>query len=257
MNINKIKNRQLARQSSSAVFMSIKDNDNKKVTFNTQDGLEDNIDKQMVMRNKLATRDNGMKRQFRPQIYWHKRRGQSRNFYDTHNYDRGNYQNRYRSTSKDRRIQFSGQSRGRLRYEQTYRKGNYRGNYRNENYSRETSRSRSRERSFSRNVNNRGNDRSISNSRSRSGSGVSTNRDRIRCYNWREYDHFVKYYPMSKKEREIEQIFNLDEGQTSLKTLATDTYDSLNKINALENITLVQDHLSLWKVRMTSPYFCL
>ena len=57
----------------------------------------------------------------------------------------------------------------------------------------------------------------------------------------------MKDCPTSKEEREIEQIqqmFNLDEGQTSLKTLATDTYDSLDKINSLEDITLTQEHLT-------------
>ena len=44
---------------------------------------------------------------------------------------------------------------------------------------------------------------------------------------------------------QIQQMFNLDEGQTSLKTLGTDTYDSLNKINSLENMTLAQKHLNL------------
>ena len=128
----------------------------------------------MVMMNKLATRDNGKNRQFKPQICQSKRRGQSRNIYDTCNYDIGNYQNGYRSNSRDRRIQFTGQSRGRPRYEQNYRRGNfrgnirtyqhferqnsrgeYRGNYRNENYSRERGRSMYRERSFSMNINNR------------------------------------------------------------------------------------------------------
>ena len=37
--------RQLAGQSSSTPFMSLKDNYNKKVTFDTWDGLEDKIDK--------------------------------------------------------------------------------------------------------------------------------------------------------------------------------------------------------------------
>ena len=44
--------------------------------------------------------------------------------------------------------------------------------------------------SYSGNI--RRNDRNSSSSRSRSGSRVSTNRDRIRCYKCREYDHFVK-----------------------------------------------------------------
>ena len=59
-------------------------------------------------------------------------------------------------------------------------------------------------------------------------------------------NHFAKDCPTSKEDREIEQIqqmFNLDEEQTSLKTLAADTYDSLSKINSLENIK--QGHLNL------------
>ena len=35
-------------------------------------------------------------------------------------------------------------------------------------------------------------DRNISNSRSRSGSGATTNRDRIRCFECREYSHFAR-----------------------------------------------------------------
>ena len=84
--------------------MSITDSYNKKVTFDTQDGLEDKINKLTVLMNKLATRDNGTNRQFKPQNYQSMRRGQSRNFCGTLNYDRGNYQNRYKSNSRDRRI---------------------------------------------------------------------------------------------------------------------------------------------------------
>ena len=64
----------------------------------------------------------------------------------------------------------------------------------------------------------------------------------------REYDYFAKDCPASKEEREIEQIqlvFNLDKGQTSLNTLTTDMYDNLDKLNSLEEITLVQEHLNL------------
>ena len=70
--------RQLAGQSSSAPFMSLKDSyDNKKVTLDTQDGLEDKIDRLMAMMGKLATRDNSINKQFKPQIYQNKIRGQS------------------------------------------------------------------------------------------------------------------------------------------------------------------------------------
>ena len=121
----------------------------------------------------------------------------------------------------------------------------YRGNYRNENY--KIGRSRFRERSFSES-NNRRDNRSTSNSRSRSGSRASTNRDRIRCYKCWEYDHLAKDCRPTKEKRgteQIQQLFNLDKEQTSLKTLATDTYDSLSKINSLEDIAMVQEHLNL------------
>ena len=46
------------------------------------------------------------------------------------------------------------------------------------------------------------------------------NRDRIRCYKCREYDHFAKDCPTSKIEKEAEQIqemYNMDKEQTALK----------------------------------------
>ena len=70
----------------------------------------------------------------------------------------------------------------------------------------------------------------------------------------------TKDCPTSKEEREIKQIqqvFNLDEGQTSLKTLATHRHDSLHKLNSLESITLAQEHLNLQKAVMTPIHFCL
>ena len=127
--------RQLAGQLSSTPFMSIRGNyTNKKVTFDTQDGLEDS-NKLTVMMSKLAANKEGVNKQIKPKIYQNKKRGQTRNFYDT-----CNYQNRYRSHSGDRRVQFSsriqyGQTdRSRPRYAQGYRndfrRGNFRGNAR-------------------------------------------------------------------------------------------------------------------------------
>ena len=66
-------------------------------------------------------------------------------------------------------------------------------------------RSRSRERTLTRSYgNNR--DRSSSNNRSRSGSRSSTNRDRIRCYACRGYDHFARDCPNSREEINLEQL---------------------------------------------------
>ena len=70
--------------------------------------------------------------------------------------------------------------------------------------------------------------RSISNSRSWSGSRVTTNRDRIRCFECREYDHFARDCPTRQASREAEQIqqmFNMDEGSDNI-TNPTDGHRS-------------------------------
>ena len=54
----------------------------------------------------------------------------------------------------------------------------------------------------------------MSNGRSRSGSRASMNRDRIRCFECREYDHFARECPTrqeSRKTEQIQQMFNMDE----------------------------------------------
>ena len=59
----------------------------------------------------------------------------------------------------------------------------------------------------------------MSNSRLRSGSRVSMNRDRIRCFECWEYNHFVRECPTRQESREMEQIqqmFNMDQDQTVL-----------------------------------------
>ena len=67
--------------------------------------------------------------------------GEKVEIFMTHNYDRGNYQNRYRLNRGLRRIQFSGKSRGKPRYEQNYRTGNFRGNMRiHQNFGRQNNR---------------------------------------------------------------------------------------------------------------------
>ena len=146
--------------------MSIRDIHKRKVSFDTKEELADNIDKLAVMICKLATRDSGTDREFKPQIYQGRGRGQNRGNYDRWSYDQQSYQNRYRSDSHDRR-QYR-QDRGRPRYEQNYRRrnfkgnmrrfdrqnrrGKYRNNYRNEGYDR--SRNMFRERLFSRRYSN-------------------------------------------------------------------------------------------------------
>ena len=147
--------------------MSMRENSSRKqVTVNMQDGLEDEIKKLTAVMSQLTTEGKSVTRQFKPKIHQGRGRGQSRNFYNNHNYDQWNYQNMYRSNSRDKRNQYR-QNRGRPRYEENnrndYRRETFRGNrrtyqnygwqssgnrknYRNENYDRERGRSRSRER---------------------------------------------------------------------------------------------------------------
>ena len=106
---------QLLGQSSSTPFMSIKDNHSRRVFFDTNEELGDKIDKLTAMIGKLATRDSRSVRQFKPQIYQSKGRGQNTGNYDSCNYNQWGYQNRYRLHSEDRR-QYRW-DRGRPRYE--------------------------------------------------------------------------------------------------------------------------------------------
>ena len=72
------------------------------------------------------------------------------------------------------------------------------------------------------------------------------NRDRIRCYKCREYDHFVKDCPTSREEKEIEQLqqmLNLEDEQTSIKFLVVNTQDNFSRVNSEENLRL--GHLNL------------
>ena len=177
--------KQLTGQTSTSPFMSVRDGTERRVSFNTRDELGDKIDKFIVVMSRLAAKDSHKRRPFKPQIY--KSRGQNRS------YNQGSYQNRSGSRNRGQftdnrpRQNYRGNNlRGNTR---GYGRQNNRGNYRNERYNDyNRDRNRSRERTFTRNYSS-SRDRSSSNSRSRSGSRANTNRDRIRCYKCREYDH--------------------------------------------------------------------
>ena len=92
--------RQLAGQSSLSPFMNVRDRYNikKVVTFDMQNRLDDKIYQLTSMINILIAQGSNQNKQFEPKIYQGKRRGQTRKCYD-----QGNYQNRYRSNSGDRK----------------------------------------------------------------------------------------------------------------------------------------------------------
>ena len=149
---------------------------------------------------------------------------------------RGHYRQNYRGRLHYINNYRSDFRRGNFREMQNYRgqniRGGYRRNFRNDNF--ERGRSSSRERQYPGNCR-----RSYrnSNSRSRSGSRASTNRDRIKCLKCREYDHFTKdclTLQVEKEPEQIQQMYNMDKDQTALKVLVTDTYDSLNRIHSAD-----------------------
>ena len=121
--------RQLAGQSSTTPFMSITDiYNNKKVTFDMQNGLEDKIERLTVMMSKLAANGDGANSSNLRHI---NKKGEVKQ--EISMTDRTI---RYITNSRDRRIQFSGRIqygqnyRGRPRYGQNYRNDFRRGNFR-------------------------------------------------------------------------------------------------------------------------------
>ena len=85
---------------------------------------------------------------------------------------------------------------------------------------------------------------------------MTTNRDRIRCFECREYDHFARDCPTRQASREAEQIqqmFNMDKDQTLLQTPLMDTDQDKQTISPVQT----RDNLNLWRVKMIPLHFCL
>ena len=80
--------KQLTRQTSTSLLMSIREEADRKVSFDNRDELGNKIDKLTVMLDRLAAKDNTKKSPFKPQIYQSRARGHNRG------YSQRNYQNR-------------------------------------------------------------------------------------------------------------------------------------------------------------------
>ena len=61
--------KQLTGQTSTSLFISIREGANRRVSFDTRDELEGKIDKLTVMLSRLAAKDNNENRPLKPQIY--------------------------------------------------------------------------------------------------------------------------------------------------------------------------------------------
>ena len=66
----------MAGQTSLMPFMNIKDGNISKKVTDTQDSLDENIDRLVSMMSKLTAQDDDQIKQFKPKIYQSKRRGQ-------------------------------------------------------------------------------------------------------------------------------------------------------------------------------------
>ena len=168
--------RQMTGQSSTP-FMKLTDKKRKSVIFDARDTLEktsENMEWMMALMDKMYIKLEQKEVPYKPQIY-QRGRGQNQRQFGHENNWRG-----YSSFSRNHNEGNRGYGRGRSKFW----RGNFRGRYNNrmdrswENR-RTWRQSRSRER------------RGKSSSSSRLGSRTSTNRDRIRCFKCREYDHFA------------------------------------------------------------------
>ena len=62
---------------------------------------------------------------------------------------------------------------------------------------------------------------------------MTTNRDRIRCFECREYDHFASDCQTRQASREEEQMFNMDKEKTLLQTPLMDTDQEKQTISSV------------------------
>ena len=184
--------RQMTGQSSTP-FMKLTEKKRKSVSFDAKDTLEktnENMERMTALMDKMYIKLEQKDVPYKPQIY-QKGRGQNWRQFDGRNNWRG-----YRPYNRNRNNGNRGYGRGRG----NFRRGNFRGRYNNRgryNSDRGVDRTWENRRMWrqSRPRERNRDSRSWSPSSSRLRSRTSTNRDRIRCFKCREYDHFANECP--------------------------------------------------------------
>ena len=173
---------------SSTPFMKLSDKKRKSVTFETKEALErtsENMKRMTALMDKMYIKLEWKDVPYKPQIY---QRGRGQN---QRQFNRGNNRNHSES---DRGY---GRSRGNFRRGTFQGRGTLQGRYNNNRMDRSWENSRLWRQSRS-----RGRERRCRlPSSSRLGSRTSTNRDRIRCFKCREYDHFANECPNQTLDR--------------------------------------------------------
>ena len=173
---------------SSTPLMKLTDKKRKSVTFDARDALEktsENMEKMMALMDKMYIKLEQKDVPYKPQIY---QRGRGQN---QRQISQGSNWRGYRSFNRNCSESNRGYGRSRGNFQRgNLRRGNFWGRYNNRmDKSWENRRTWRQSRSHERER------RSRSPSTSRLGSRTSTNRDRIRCFKCREYDHFANECP--------------------------------------------------------------
>ena len=184
--------RQLSRQSSTP-FMKLNDKKSKKaVLFDARHVLErnsENMERMTALMDKMYIKLDQKDVPYKPQIHQKRRRGQNRqNIGQNNNWGRNRLFSRERNYKSNR-----GYGCGRGYFRRGGLQGRNRGNFRRNNSG--DSNREDREVLETIKIKRQRNNRSDSSSRSRSNLRVSTNRDRVRCFKCREYDHFANECP--------------------------------------------------------------
>ena len=204
--------RQMTGRSSTS-FMKLIDKKRKSVTFDARDALEktsENMERMMALMDNMYIKLEQKDVPYKPQIY---QRGRGQN---QRQFNQGNNWRGYRSFSRNCNEGNRGYGCGRNNFWRGnfQRGGNFRGRYNNRmDKSWENRRTWRQSRSCERER------RSRSPSSSRLGSRTSTNRDRIRCFKCRAYDHFVNECPNLIPE-------DLDRESNSARSVALHLADS-------------------------------
>ena len=213
----------------------------KKVSFNAQDLIGKQLENLTSMVYNMSIQKEEGKKPVEPQVYTRRGRGQRRQSFD--NRDRGRSLNDDRQRQNFRQMQDRcGNSNRRENYRQNYNRNNSRDRGRQNfgrNFSNDRSRSRERSPTPRRNGNRYNSPNTNLGTRSRSHSRVTTDRDRIRCFRCREYDHLANECPNAG----IDYLEGYESDSTALQLMTTEmeTHESFDTTRMIEEA----DHLNI------------
>ena len=240
--------KQLSGQSGTTTpFIKVGDvsHSSKKVSFNMHDPIKEKLENLTSFVYNMSIQKEENNRPFKPTIYPKRGRGQGRqNFSNrdrnrSYNRDRQgqNFGPNYRAQLQNRCIQCGNDSRRGSYRHQNYNKNRNdsrdRGRQHFRSFSNERSRSRERSLTPRGNSNRRYDNPSVNvGIKSRSNSRVTTNRDRIRCFRCREYDHFANEYP--NVGTDDSDGYESDRAALQLMTTEADIHDNFDTARHLD-----------------------